>query len=370
MDEYVESSLLIEKWRKRLIRSYAVVSAVVFITEILVYFLMKYRGTMKVSGTVYWLRYIVMPTIINVVCILITFRVIFSRAADRWKNAAVVLYPICFCTVIATFHGFYLVTSSIFVLPMAISVMFGEEKIVKLSAVVSLMAMGLSSFLARFFDDNWSVDVRLDNLMASVIFLGVCYVICISMLRFVKEKNEIIAKSVSRNEEMRQALKIDSMTNLYNHTEFYRRLELYHQQYGKHKSKHLTVAVVDVDLFKKVNDTYGHEKGDAVLVQIADILKKHCKGTGHVFRYGGEEFAVIFRHKDASEVWELMEVVRRAVYERKFVEIGEDRLGISCGIYEYDGENIEPQEIFSRADRALYQAKASGRNRCVCYKNI
>ena len=122
-----------------------------------------------------------------------------------------------------------------------------------------------------------------------------------------------------------------------------------------------------MDHFKKVNDTFGHENGDAVLIQIASVLKNICCQTGHAFRYGGEEFAVIFRHEAEKEALEILERVRTAVNSLRFESMPDMQIGISCGIYEYMGETMDAQEIFARADKALYRAKQTGRNKCVCH---
>ena len=129
------------------------------------------------------------------------------------------------------------------------------------------------------------------------------------------------------------------------------------------KQTPVTLMMLDVDYFKKLNDDFGHLAGDEVLRQVAQGLRRTTKNDGQVFRYGGEEFAVLFRDKKVGEVLELAERVRAV---------------IGASGYEYDGQTLEatasaglaelqPSELcddaIRRADEAMYAAKTNGRNR-------
>ncbi len=144
-----------------------------------------------------------------------------------------------------------------------------------------------------------------------------------------------------------------------------------------------TVAMVDVDHFKKVNDTHGHDVGDQVLRMVATCLRR-VGGGGRAYRYGGEEFAVIFPNKELDRALphleELRETIARAGFtlrgrkrprnkpERKRGrQVGEKRLQVtvSIGVSSRDERNTTPQQLIKAADQALYRAKNGGRNR-VC----
>jgi diguanylate cyclase (GGDEF)-like protein len=141
-----------------------------------------------------------------------------------------------------------------------------------------------------------------------------------------------------------------------------------------------TFAMCDVDHFKKFNDTYGHDVGDDVLKMVAAKLS-HVEGGGRAFRYGGEEFLVVFRGRSAIEAKPFMESVRQAIAETDFV-VGRDRrsrrsrqggdgekrqtvtVTISIGIADKSVRHSTPDLVLDAADAALYDAKAAGRN-CV-----
>jgi diguanylate cyclase (GGDEF)-like protein len=131
--------------------------------------------------------------------------------------------------------------------------------------------------------------------------------------------------------------------------------------------KKYTVAMVDIDHFKKFNDTYGHDVGDEVLRRVARVLDKVKEGRA--FRYGGEEFTLIFANKKIEEVLPELEYIRRKV-ESGIIEFKTGihsiraNVTISIGVAQSD-ESFKAQDILKFADQALYKAKLSGRNQVV-----
>lgn len=142
-----------------------------------------------------------------------------------------------------------------------------------------------------------------------------------------------------------------------------------------------TVAMLDIDHFKKFNDTYGHDVGDQVLRMVASKISA-VSGGGRAFRYGGEEFTVIFPGKSADEAFPHLDFLRAVIEKTGFSVRGKNRpkkkpdkprageesarttaVTISIGIAERNGEYGNPQEVIKAADKALYRAKKAGRNR-------
>ena len=123
------------------------------------------------------------------------------------------------------------------------------------------------------------------------------------------------------------------------------------------------------DHFKNVNDTYGHQAGDAVLHSVAQTLLRTLSPQGTVCRYGGEELAVFFPQKKTSEVVPLMERAREEI-EKSKTESGKKRISvtISCGISHREITAQTVMEVIHAADKALYKAKKGGRNQVRCAK--
>ena len=122
--------------------------------------------------------------------------------------------------------------------------------------------------------------------------------------------------------------------------------------------------MIDIDYFKKFNDKFGHQAGDAVLKQVASILKKNTRISDYVCRYGGEEMAIILPNTAYEETLKNAERIRKAVEETPFKLslTQEGQVTISLGISSYDGADETAQDIIKRADNALYKAKENGRN--------
>jgi diguanylate cyclase (GGDEF)-like protein len=123
-----------------------------------------------------------------------------------------------------------------------------------------------------------------------------------------------------------------------------------------------------VDFFKKFNDTYGHAAGDAVLRQIANVLRNCLRETDLVSRYGGEEFAVIMLQTDLDEAKNIAEVIRKSIEMEKIYLPVESfqpvqaRITVSVGVSSLSGRIRNEEELLSTADRAMYRAKKKGRN--------
>ena len=142
-----------------------------------------------------------------------------------------------------------------------------------------------------------------------------------------------------------------------------------------------TVAMIDIDFFKKFNDKFGHDVGDQALKMVASKLGE-VRGGGKAFRYGGEEFTVIFSRKSLDQALPYLEKVRKTVEGAGFTMRGRGRLRkkterpdeprgsrhrviitVSIGVAEPDGRNATPEQVIQAADKALYRAKQGGRNR-------
>ena len=139
-----------------------------------------------------------------------------------------------------------------------------------------------------------------------------------------------------------------------------------------------SIAMMDVDHFKKFNDSYGHEAGDQALRLVASRLAR-IAGGGRAYRYGGEEFAVVFPGKTSDEVFVYLDRMRKIIEQSAFTVRGKDRrrkgktgigrgskkeinVTVSVGLAARSGEHLAPAEVLRMADQALYKAKARGRN--------
>ena len=134
-------------------------------------------------------------------------------------------------------------------------------------------------------------------------------------------------------------------------------------------SRSLAVFMLDIDHFKKFNDTYGHACGDMVLIEVAQIIKNTVRAEDLAARYGGEEFVVLLCDVEQDQAFEIAENIRKAVETKDFVfEDQHMKVSISVGISMYFGlKEMTPKLLVEHADEALYESKNNGRNRTTIY---
>jgi diguanylate cyclase (GGDEF)-like protein len=155
----------------------------------------------------------------------------------------------------------------------------------------------------------------------------------------------------------------DRLTNVYNRGYFDRVLPELGQKAQLNRDP-LSLLFIDLDHFKKVNDTYGHDKGDEVLKAIAQLIRAVCRRDDVIARYGGEEFVVIFPGMTADSALAAAEAVRKIIEQKSPERLG-FRQTASIGVATYPADARDWSELLKRADRAVYQAKEQGRNRVV-----
>ena len=160
----------------------------------------------------------------------------------------------------------------------------------------------------------------------------------------------------------------DELTRLFNRKEF---VNKFNQEISANPGKTLSMGIMDIDLFKKVNDTYGHQMGDLVLMKLAEILKSKISDNFIPARFGGEEFVILFPGLDMAESKNNMQDILKEFSSYDFKhENSIFNVTFSAGIAEYPIVSNTASELLSRADQALYSAKEEGRNRIYIFNQI
>jgi diguanylate cyclase (GGDEF)-like protein len=176
--------------------------------------------------------------------------------------------------------------------------------------------------------------------------------------------NAVVKSKIDRYRILRRSMYLDSLTGLLNHTTSKQRLDAAVAA-AVADGTPLCVAMIDIDHFKRVNDTYGHPMGDQVIRSVAWLLKQRLRKTDAVGRYGGEEFVVILPQANAERARNLLDRIRidfshfsHPVKNTAFA------CTFSCGIAQL-APGVSPQDLIKQADTALYEAKRKGRNQIV-----
>jgi len=154
----------------------------------------------------------------------------------------------------------------------------------------------------------------------------------------------------------------DALTGLPNRMAYDEKVASEYSRWQRYRLP-LTLIIWDIDLFKLINDNYGHKAGDKTLSLVALLLSKNSRKTDFIARYGGEEFVMLLPNTDSAQAFELAEKIRVMIATSGFNYQGNSiKLTISCGISQFSGEDSHG-DVFNRADQALYLSKEGGRNK-------
>ena len=161
----------------------------------------------------------------------------------------------------------------------------------------------------------------------------------------------------------------DGLTGLYNRRYFQQTLDREFARSKRYKNP-LNLALFDIDNFKKVNDTYGHQFGDKVIVEISKIIRNSLRKTDYVARYGGEEIVLILPETPIEQTLIPIERIRVKIQDYPFF-FGDKRVQVtaSCGLAGIEFDVNTHEELILRADKALYESKKNGRNQTTVYKS-
>jgi diguanylate cyclase (GGDEF)-like protein len=168
-------------------------------------------------------------------------------------------------------------------------------------------------------------------------------------------------------EQLYQTSVLDALTGIYNREYFNTVLDTELKQATTTQAG-LSMLLLDIDHFKKVNDTYGHPAGDAVLIELVGRIRARLRPSDVFCRYGGEEFAVILRATELPDATALAERFRQAVRKQKFVHadnVFPVTVSIGCASLAGCGDNATAEGLAALADKRLYAAKHDGRDRVV-----
>ncbi|MDP2809438.1 MAG: diguanylate cyclase [Rhodocyclaceae bacterium] len=169
-------------------------------------------------------------------------------------------------------------------------------------------------------------------------------------------------------ETLRESNLRDPMTGLHNRRFLEESVETLVAQ-ARRRNAHMAILMLDLDYFKMVNDTYGHDAGDAVLKSLAKVLTQAVRASDYVIRYGGEEFLMLMQDVDGDQATVVAEKIRAAVEEMKVQVAGKVlQKTISIGIADFPGDSDTFWQTVKFADVALYHAKETGRNRVIRFK--
>lgn len=193
---------------------------------------------------------------------------------------------------------------------------------------------------------------------------------CRGMIEMIAAQVAIKIDLAQSHEQIQQMAITDPLTGIANRRAFQRGFTAMYER-ARRREGQFSLIVCDIDLFKRVNDTYGHPFGDQVIQQVANQFNEVVRVGDLAARIGGEEFAILLEDTGLSGALDVAERLRRKVENLSlFSQGGAVRVTISLGVAAFPQDMDSQEKLFNSADQALYHAKESGRNRSVCWRDI
>ena len=275
-------------------------------------------------------------------------------------NSVPVIQMTLICFVLSTIHHVFFVTFATFCFPIFISAIFQERKLTRRITVLCLICLTVMMFLGPKITQVENRYLFSSYLIAAAIVLS-ANILCELLMRYESQKDRKLEMLHRSRMEILEQLKYDQKTGLYGHTSFQTGMKMLVNE--AEVGNRPAVAVLDIDDFKKVNDTYGHVKGDIVILELARIMREACGDKYFPARFGGEEFAILFRNGTIDDYIQTVERIRREI-ERTEFDFRKSPVTISAGIAIWK-KGWGTTEFFNRADEALYISKRQGKNRTI-----
>lgn len=323
-------------------------------------------GYIEISLERYILKYIAVPFFTNLFLLLAgTILIHLPRLSQSTKTYFVSLLFVGVCFVFYSAHIIFDSLFLIFTLPILLTVVYGDYTLTTITSFVAICLKVVADLYVRW-DPKMASPLAdrftITNFLISLCVLFAFYMACIVVIRFERAKiSASIQKEIERH-QMQLRLLTDELTGIYNRTALrsaFQRME------EDEDSTSYAFIMIDLDNFKKLNDTLGHDKGDQCLREFGNVLKKRCAG-GAVFRFGGDEFCVLFQNQTTEQIKLICEKIQDDLHKSALNQSG-ILLTASFGIARYKPQ-MSARELLQNADAALYHSKKSRDAVCI-YEN-
>jgi len=346
-----ESARLEAQWRKTHFRIMLVLSLVVIAAEASFALVLRNTSLMQISMPLYLVRYLLIPALVYLLLDTVTFCLCrFSQPGGRPLNYVISLAFALLCLSVCFFHDCFVAIYAGGVTAIALTTVYGDQKLTSVTTLVLILG---DVFLPLF--NRWdSTAVRDETYHISlclVILIELStYLISLTVVEWEERRRHAVVLRELEIEDLRRVAARDHLTGVRN------RLGLRQYIDGLHGRP--VYAMFDVDNFKGVNDRWGHESGDCVLAGLGRILLNEESASLAAFRYGGDEFLLVFPHGNEAEARAVCDAIHAQFAASLSPEMREIGVGLSFGLSA--GEAGSPSGAIRAADESLYRSKHGG----------
>lgn len=361
LEEYKDTYF--RRWQKRLnIQCWFIFGAVAIITSLvtLVMFFSKHIDTKEFINAL--IIGITIPMIIQIaVMIPVTFAIKDKKVSWSTGCRFVVFELFWILAVISIFHAHYSVVLILPTLTMLPASTTADKKLLRgifLASIITYIP-GYSVFAFLYNEHTFFYKFTMLAIDSLVIFLS--YKISRELLRSQTAQISFITHNYKKQAELAEELQLEPLTRLFNRRALAETVD--RLMHSDKKDERLAIAFFDLDDFKNINDKFGHAAGDAVLISLSEIIVEILETNRNAFRYGGDEFVILFRDKNITEIEETVKKIMHKFQTMQFDYLPADvHCSMSVGISTYK-ENWTSKDWFNSADKATYKAKQNGKNR-------
>lgn len=332
---------------------------VIFVLEII----LLITGTQiqgKITNYFVFLLKMFLPTIINfLVMIAATVILNAQKIGLQLKNWCSTFVIFIICSMVAIIHRNMYVAMILPCFALLFSTIFANGILTTVVTICSGIVMSLSLGLV-FATQTYSASMIVSYISVALVVFVFCVLISSMMVKNAMNQRALIYGYCSNQEELIDELQVEPMTGLGNRTSLNECLLLHMQKYHNGECiPHL--VLMDIDHFKDVNDTYGHNAGDVVIKNLAAIIRKNMKGIRRTFRFGGDEMVLIFGKESLDEIKQIIENIRTEFKSTKYNFHPDHQITISVGCAPFY-KGLNQKTWFELADAVMYKSKEGGRD--------
>lgn len=359
-----ETNELLKKYSKSVMKLAAALIVLILVGEIIAVFYMNHSGLLEITLMEKLKRKFFVPGAIYITVYIIGLILLKQKKLTITQKSIV---PVAVVTILSIV---FLVNNNknslcllALILPIILAVLNAETEveITKRNSIVCIIISSLIATILIIKNHNLGYEYIM-NVIVALEFMIALILICTVLSKLERTRNDMLVASVKERDFYHSQAIIDGITKSYNRSSYNDTLNAKFSLYDN-----FVLAVIDIDRFKSINDTYGHANGDIVLKYLAKMLNNLNSDEVYIARYGGEEFVILFFNQTIEEANKTIEKVKNKFTSHKFKELNNNNVTFSAGIAAKVKKDTK-DSLFKRADDALYKAKKTGRDKIIIAK--
>lgn len=326
-----------------------------FIIEIIMFFVVKETNALLHTHLEYFLLYILFPISMCACMSIVSYLLVKKTSIPIKKKQYIISYMfMSIAFVMSWVHGGFIVALLTVLFPIVFTVIYEDIHLTSSMTVFAIVIEIFTAFSTTFDFDKVINAYYIINLVMIVLMTLFTWGICYAMIRFMQMKKEIIIQNDIRRYELQDQVMVDGLTKVGSRIG----LDYFMKEISDYSDDEYCLVMLDIDRFKDINDVYGHIKGDQVLKELGSLLMSQIS-QAKIYRYGGDEFVLIFINHKYQDIEKIM-------YE--FFKLVEIKLHITLSAGASVARRNELHQMMYYADNALYKSKAVKGSRISLYQ--